>query len=65
MTFIIKFNRLNIFITFTYNFKQINITINLLLDEQIIDRFDLIAKIFKLKLKTLIYDIQKKKMFDK
>ena len=43
MTLIIKFNRLNIFIIFIYNLKQIKIIINFLFNELIIDRFNLIT----------------------
>ena len=65
MILIIKFNRLNIFIIFIYNSKKIKIIVNLLFNELIIDRFNLIIKVFKLKLKTFINNILKKKMFNK
>ena len=65
MTLIIKFDRLNIFIIFIYNSKWIEIIVNLLFNELIINRFNLIIKMFKLKLKAFINDILKKKMFNK
>ena len=60
-----KFDCLNLFITFICNFKWVEIIKNLLFDKRVIDRFDLIVKIFRLKLNIFIYDILKKKIFDK
>ena len=65
MILIIKFDRLNLFTIFICNLKRNEIIINLLFDKLIINRFNLITKVFKLKLKAFINDILKKKMFDK
>ena len=58
----IKFDRPNLFVTFTYNPKWREITEHLLPDEQSINRSDLITRVFRLKLKTLMHDIMKEKV---
>lgn len=60
-----KFSRPDIFTTFTCNPNWTDITANLLPGERTTDRPDLIARVFRLKLKALINDILKKKVLGK
>ena len=52
-----KFGPPDLFITFTANPKWLEITENLIPGEQPSDRPDLVARVFKLKLKSLIKDL--------
>ena len=60
-----KFDRLDFFITFICNLKWAEIIKNLLFNKSIIDCFNLIVKVFKLKLNVFMHDILKKKIFNK
>ena len=59
-----KFGRPDLFTIFTCNPQWVEITENLLPDERATDRPDLIARVFRLKLKALLHDILKKKILD-
>lgn len=57
-----KFGRPDLFATFTCNTKWREITENLLPGEKALERPDLIARVFNMKLKALMHDILKKKV---
>ena len=50
MTIVKKFGKPDLFITFTCNPNWIEITRNLLLNQNYSDRVDLVTRVFKLKL---------------
>ena len=60
-----KFGRPNLFTTFTWNPNWKEIKENLLPGKQSIDRPDLIARVFRLKLKALMKDALKGKVLGK
>ena len=60
-----KFGRPDLFTTFTCNPSWKEITENLLPGKQSIDRSDLIAQVFQLKLKALMKDVLKGKVLGK
>ncbi|XP_039602247.1 uncharacterized protein LOC120524463 [Polypterus senegalus] len=63
MTYVRKFGRPDLFITFTTNPKWPEITDTLLQGQQAHDRHDIISRIFHLKVKRLINLLTKRKIF--
>ena len=59
-----KFDRSDFFITFTCNLNWKKIKKNLLPDERLTNRSNLIARVFNQKLRALQHDIRKKKVLD-
>ncbi|XP_065318878.1 uncharacterized protein LOC135926873 [Gordionus sp. m RMFG-2023] len=65
MAIVLKFGKPDLFITFTCNPNWREIKENLFPGQSPTDRPDLIARVFKLKLNELLFDINKKNLFGK
>jgi hypothetical protein len=65
MALIRKYEKPDLFITFTCIVNWIEIQENLIAGEQVFNRPDLCARVFKLKFKELMDDIIKNKIFGK
>ncbi|XP_065315372.1 uncharacterized protein LOC135924248 [Gordionus sp. m RMFG-2023] len=65
MAIVLKFGKPDLFITFTCNPNWREIKENLFPGQSPTDRSDLIARVFKLKLNELLFDINKKNLFGK
>ncbi|CAB3235853.1 unnamed protein product [Arctia plantaginis] len=63
MTYVRKFGRPDLFITFTCNSEWPEIKIELLPDQNSYDRHDLVSRVFHLKLKKMIDLLTKKNIF--
>ncbi|XP_054083761.1 uncharacterized protein LOC114804961 [Zeugodacus cucurbitae] len=63
MTYVKKFGRPDLFITFTYNSEWTEIKIELLPNQHSYDRHDLVSRVFHLKLKKMIDLLTKKNIF--
>ena len=63
MSMVVRFGKPDLFLTLTSNPDWLEVRENLYMNQKAVDRPDLIARIFNLKLKELLHDVAIAKIF--